>query len=149
MEIWDGACHVHAKIGEMNLGDAQAKYPDAEILIHPECGCSTSCMLKSLQYGGDENIRIYSTEGMINRVKESDSDDFLIATEVGILHRMKKTAPSKNFYPVSEESVCEYMKMITVEKLYEALRDEKYEVKVPEDLAEKAKLPIQRMLEIV
>lgn len=149
MEIWDGACHVHEKIGDMELGKARTMFPDAEILIHPECGCSTSCMLKSLQFGGDEDIKIYSTEGMINHVEQSDSKDFLIATEVGILHRMKKANPEKNFFPASEESVCEYMKMITLEKLYEALRDDKFEVKVPADLAEKAKLPIQRMLEIV
>lgn len=149
MEIWDGACHVHEKIGNLELDKAKDKFPKAEILIHPECGCSTSCMVKSLQFGGDEDIKIFSTEGMINHVEKSESDEFLIATEVGILHRMKKANPAKEFHPASEESVCEYMKMITLEKLYYALKEEQYEVKVPADLAERAKLPIQRMLEIV
>ncbi|GJQ61321.1 MAG: quinolinate synthase A [Melioribacteraceae bacterium] len=149
MEIWDGACHVHEKIGNLELDKAKEKHPKAEILIHPECGCSTSCMVKSLQFGGDEDIKIFSTEGMINHVENSESDEFLIATEVGILHRMKKANPTKEFHPASEESVCEYMKMITLENLYSALKEEQYEVKVPEELAERAKLPIQRMLEIV
>lgn len=149
MKIWDGACHVHEKIEELNLEGAKKKYPNAEILVHPECGCSTSCMVKSLQFGGKENIGIYSTEGMINYVENSDSKEFLIATEIGILHRMKKSNPNKEFYPASENSVCEYMKMITIEKLYNSLLNEQFEVKVPSDLAEKAKLPIMRMLEIV
>lgn len=148
MEIWNGACHVHEKIGDLKLEDAKKYYPDAEILIHPECGCSTSCMLKSLQFGGNEDIGIYSTEGMINHVNESSSKEFLIATEVGIIHRMKKANPGKKFYPASEESVCEYMKMITVEKLYNSLLNDEYEVKVPEFLAEKARLPIERMIAI-
>lgn len=148
IEIWNGACHVHEKIGDMSLADAKNFYPDAEILIHPECGCSTSCMLKSLQYGGNENIGIYSTEGMINHVKESPSKEFLIATETGILHRMKKDNPEKIFYPASEDSVCEYMKMITLEKLYNSLLNDEFEVKVPEDLAVRARLPIERMLAV-
>lgn len=148
IEIWNGACHVHEKIGDVSLEDAQLVYPNAEILIHPECGCSTSCMLKSLKYGGTENIGIYSTEGMINHVKESTSSEFLIATEVGILYRMKKANPSKVFHPASEDSVCEYMKMITMEKLYNSLLNDVYEVKVPEDLARNARQPIERMISI-
>ena len=95
------------------------------------------------------NIHIYSTGGMIEHVGESNSKDFVIATEVGILHRMKKLNPQKNFFPASEDSVCEYMKMITLEKLLDSLKNEKHEVKVPEAIAEKARIPIQRMLEIV
>ncbi|MFZ6033866.1 MAG: quinolinate synthase NadA [Melioribacter sp.] len=149
MEIWNGACHVHEKIGDINFDDARAKHPNAEFLIHPECGCSTSCMLKSQLYFDCKNIHIFSTEGMINYVKESDADEFVIATEVGILHRLKKIKPQSNYFPVSDESVCEYMKMITLEKLYESLLHEKYEVKVPEEIAQKARIPIDRMLSIV
>ncbi len=148
IEIWDGACHVHEKIGDLSLEDAKGAYPNAEILIHPECGCSTSCMLKSLKYKGSQNIKIFSTEGMINHVRESEANEFLIATEVGILHRMKKDNPRKTFHPASEESVCEYMKMITIEKLYNSLLNEEYEVKVPRELALKAYLPIERMISI-
>jgi quinolinate synthase len=149
MEIWNGACHVHEKIGDVNFDDARAKHPNAEFLIHPECGCSTSCMLKSQLYFDCKNIHIFSTEGMINYVKESDADEFVIATEVGILHRLKKIKPQSDYYPISDESVCEYMKMITLEKLYESLLYEKYEVKVPEEIAQKARIPIDRMLSIV
>jgi len=148
IEIWNGFCHVHEKIGDMELNKAQDQYPDAEILVHPECGCSTSCMLKSTVYNDCKNINIFSTEGMMQHVGKSDSKEFLIATEVGILHRMKKENPGKIFHAASEKSVCEYMKMITLEKLYNSLLNEEFEVKVDPDLAEKAKLPIERMLSI-
>jgi len=149
IKIWDGACHVHEKIGEIDFNEAHDKFPNADFLIHPECGCSTSCLLKATVHEDCKNIKIFSTEGMVNYVDNSDSEEFVIATEVGILHRMEKANPGKKFYPVSEESVCEYMKMITVEKVYEAMKNDQYVVKVDENLAERAKIPIQRMLEIV
>lgn len=149
IEIWNGACHVHEKIGDINFDDAQAKHPDAEFLIHPECGCSSSCMLKAQVYFDCKNVHIFSTEGMINYVKTSAANEFVIATETGILHRLKKIKPEAGFYPISENSVCEYMKMITLEKLYHALLYEQFEVKVPEEIARRARLPIKRMLQIV
>jgi quinolinate synthase len=149
IKIWQGGCHVHEKIGEINFDEAHQKNPNADFLIHPECGCSTSCMLKSTMYEDCGNINIYSTEGMMKHVEESEANEFVIATEVGILHRMKKMRPDAKFYPVSEESVCEYMKMITLEKLYNSLKYDQFEVKVPEELAAKARIPIERMLEIV
>ncbi len=149
MEIWNGACHVHEKIGDINFDEAHAQHPDAEFLIHPECGCSSACMLKSQVYFDCKNTHIFSTEGMIDYVKKSDANEFVVATEIGILHRLKKNKPGAVFYPLSEKSICEYMKMITVEKLYESLRDNKYEIKVPVEIAHKASIPIQRMLEIV
>ena len=149
MEIWNGACHVHEKIGDIDFAEVQAKHPNAEFLIHPECGCSTSCMLRSRQFPDATNIHIQSTEGMINFVKSSDKNEFVIATEVGILHRLKKINPEAIILPLSENSVCEYMKMITIEKLYDSLLNEKFEVRVPEELAKKARIPIQRMLSIV
>lgn len=148
MEIWNGACHVHEKIGDINFNDAQTAHPNAEFLIHPECGCSSSCMLKSQMYFDCKNIHIHSTEGMINFVDKSDNNEFVIATEIGILHRLKKIKPGAEFCPLSEKSICEYMKMITVEKLYESLLYEKYEVKVPAELAARARLPIERMISI-
>lgn len=149
MEIWNGACHVHEKIGDIDFGGAYKKYPNAEFLIHPECGCSTSCLMKSQMYFDCAHSHIYSTEGMIDFVKKSDANEFVVATEIGILHRLKKIKPGAAFYPLNENSICEYMKMITLEKLYESLRDDKYEIKVPDEIARKASLPIQRMLEIV
>ncbi len=149
IDIWQGGCHVHEKIGDINFDEAHEMYPDADFLIHPECGCSTSCMLKSTMYEDCGNIKIFSTEGMMKHVEQSDAKEFVIATEVGILHRMKKMKPEAGFYPVSQESVCEYMKMITLDKLYDALKHDQHEVKVDQVLAEKARIPIERMLEIV
>lgn len=148
LNIWDGACHVHEKIGELNLSDKQKEYPDAEILIHPECGCSTSCMMKSAMYFDCKDGHIHSTSGMLNRASESEADEFVVATETGILHRMRKENPGKKFHAANENAVCEYMKMITLEKLYDSLKHDQYEVKVPEQLAQQAHLPIERMLSI-
>ncbi|MEE9430682.1 MAG: quinolinate synthase NadA [Melioribacteraceae bacterium] len=147
MEIWDGACHVHEKIGNIEFDEIAKKHPQAEFLVHPECGCSTSCLLRSLEQP-ESNINVFSTGGMIEYVKNSKADEFVIATEVGIIHQMEQASPNKKYYPISEDSVCEYMKMITLENLRDALKFNRHEVKVPKDLAEKAWLPIQRMLEI-
>jgi len=149
INIWDGACHVHEKIGNIEFSNIQEKYPDAEFLIHPECGCSTSCLVRSKTDPNGDKMKIFSTEGMVNYVEKSESKKFVIATETGIIHRMKKQSPEKSFYPVSEHSVCEYMKMITLEKLYKSLLYDQYEVKVPEALAERAIIPVKRMLSIV
>lgn len=148
LNIWDGACHVHEKIGELNLSEKQEEYPEAEMLIHPECGCSTSCMMKSAMYFDCEDGHIHSTSGMLNRAQESDAEEFVVATETGILHRMRKENPGKKFYPANENAVCEYMKMITLEKLYDSLEHDQHEVKVDAELAERAHLPIERMLSI-
>lgn len=148
LNIWDGACHVHEKIGELNLSEKQEEYPEAEMLIHPECGCSTSCMMKSAMYFDCEDGHIHSTSGMLNHASESDAEEFVVATETGILHRMRKENPEKRFYPANENAVCEYMKMITLEKLYDSLNHDQYEVKVDAELAERAHLPIERMLSI-
>ena len=148
LNIWDGACHVHEKIGELNLAEKQEEYPEAEILIHPECGCSTSCMMKSAMYFDCKDGHIHSTSGMLERATESEADEFVVATETGILHRMRKENPGKKFYPANENSVCEYMKMITLEKLYDSLKHDLYEVKVEQELAERAWTPIERMLQI-
>jgi len=148
MDIWSGACHVHEKIGDVSFNDAKKLYPEAEYLVHPECGCSSSCLLKTTLYNDCNNIHIYSTEGMINHIEKSNNSEFVIATEKGILHKMKKIAPEKKFYPISEDAVCEYMKLITLPKLYTSLLENKIEVKVPEEVAKKARVPIERMLQV-
>lgn len=148
LHIWKGACHVHEKIGELNIAEKQKEYPEAEMLIHPECGCSTSCMMKSAVYFDCKDGHIYSTKGMLDRASASDADQFVVATETGILHRMRKENPEKTFYAANEESVCDYMKMITLDNLRDALIYEQHEVKVPVELAQKAYLPIERMLKI-
>ncbi len=148
LNIWDGQCHVHEKIGELNLAEVQKQHPDAEVLIHPECGCSTSCMMRSSMYFDCEDAHIHSTSGMLEHARASDADEFVVATETGILYRMEKENPEKKFYAANEESVCEFMKMITLEKLYRTLLYDQFEVRVPDELAGRARLPIERMLQI-
>jgi quinolinate synthase len=148
MIIFEGSCHVHQKIGEVEFSNAEQNFPNAEFLVHPECGCSSSCMLKSLNYPNSTKIKVLSTEGMVNYIPASSSDTFVIATEVGILHRLNKFYPEKKFYPVSENSVCEYMKLTTLEKLYNSLMHERYLVELPDETIELARLPIERMLAV-
>jgi quinolinate synthase len=99
LHIWQGQCHVHEKIGALNLAEKQKEYPDAEVLIHPECGCSTYCMMNSAMYYGCEDAPIHSTSGMLNRAKESDAGEFVVATETGILYRMEKENQARNSMP--------------------------------------------------
>src|SRR5207249_6646991 len=122
---------------------------DAEFLIQPECGCVTQSLYFSEK--GDINmpmVHVASTEGMVRRARESSADKFLVAPETGILHRMRKENPNKTFLPVKEDAVCQYMKTITLEKVYRSLRDMVYEVRVPGEIADKARLSIERMLEL-
>ncbi|HPN38224.1 MAG TPA: quinolinate synthase NadA [Melioribacteraceae bacterium] len=146
--VFDGSCHVHQKIGNVEFDKAEKMFPNSEFLVHPECGCSSSCMLKSLNHPESTKIKVLSTEGMVNYIPKSNNKSFVIATEVGILHRLNKFYPEREFYPVSENSICEYMKMITLEKLYESLLHEKFEVKLPAETIERARLPIERMLAV-
>jgi quinolinate synthase len=143
LNIWMGECHVHAGIRPADIERWQADAPDAEFLVHPECGCASQCMAF-----GNENTHILGTESMIKFAKQSPKERFLIATETGILHRLKKDVPGKTFEAVSEDAICKYMKMITLEKLRDSLRDWKFEVEVEAEIAAKARLAIQRMVEI-
>ena len=142
MKIWNGACHVHKKVTDDMFDGMAKKYPDADFLIHPECSCSAAAMHKSV------NTSVVSTEGMINKINSSDNKNFVVGTEIGIIHRLKKLRPDANFIPIDNNVICNYMKMITLDKVLDALKHDRYEVKVPQGLSEKAKLPIQRMLEI-
>jgi quinolinate synthase len=149
MEVWPGECHVHAGITPDVVNQKLKENPDSEFLVHPECGCVTQFLYFSEK--GDFNlplVEIYSTEGMVRHAQQSKSNKFMVATETGILHRMRKENPGKTFLPVKEDAVCQYMKTITLEKVYKSLRDMVYEVKVPTQVADKARLSIQRMLEI-
>jgi quinolinate synthase len=143
LRIWMGECHVHAGIRPQDITRLQADNPDAEFLVHPECGCASQCMA----FGGD-NMHILSTEGMVKFAKASPKERFLVATETGILHRLHKEAPEKRFEAISEKAICRYMKMITLPKLRDSLRDWKYEVTVPEDVAARARGAIDRMIAI-
>jgi quinolinate synthase len=143
LTIWLGECHVHAGIRPADIERWQAEAPDAELLVHPECGCASQCMAFA-----NGRTHILSTEGMIRFAKESPKERFLVATETGILHRLHKEAPGKRFEAVSERAICKYMKMITLEKLRDSLRDWKHVVTVPPETAERARGAIERMVTI-
>jgi len=134
MQIWAGECHVHAGITPEHVEKKLAELKNAEFVIHPECSCTTP-MMYDVASGSYKNhqVQILSTEGMMNHVSKSDSQQFVVATETGILYRMRQQNPQKTFIPASESAECEYMKMITLDKVYRSLYDEKYEVK-PENI---------------
>ena len=149
MFIWAGECHVHAGITPSDIDRKLESMANAEFLVHPECSC-TSPMLYDIASGSYKNrqVQVLSTEGMMNYAKNSSSSEFVVATETGILYRMKQQNPEKTFVPASDKAECQYMKMITLDKVYDSLVNEKYQVKVPKNIALKAKLAIDRMLSI-
>ena len=147
--IWAGECHVHAGITPEHVKEKLNSLSQAEFLIHPECSCTTPMMydVANGSYASNQ-VQILSTEGMMNHVKNSNSNEFVVATETGILYRMKQQNPTKKFIPASEKAECEYMKMITLEKVYNSLLNETTVVTVTKDTADKARLAIERMLAI-
>jgi quinolinate synthase len=182
MHVWDGECHVHAGIRPADIEATRAAHPDADFLIHPECGCTTSIM--EYVASGDvsaEGVHMLSTGGMLkyaealervaggaaksagaegssigapargggaDRVGASQPGprEAVVATEIGMLHPLRMAAPDVSFIPANPNASCKYMKMITLPKLRDALRDMKYEVRVPEEIALKARVPIDRMV---
>ena len=149
MSIWAGECHVHAGITPEDVKEKLNTLNQAEFLIHPECSCTTPMMYDVSNGSYNPNqVQILSTEGMMNHVKNSKSNEFVVATETGILYRMKQQNPTKKFIPASEQAECEYMKMITLEKVYNSLLNDTAVVTVPTDTADKARLAIERMLSI-
>ena len=149
MTIWMGECHVHAGIDPRDLDAMLAENPDAELLIHPECGCTTSTLYRA-SHGDLRGVptTVTSTEGMVRRAVESPASTFVVATELGILHRMARFAPSKRFVPASREAICPYMKRITLEKVASALERMQPRVTVPPAIAARARLAIDRMIAV-
>ncbi|HEX6965141.1 MAG TPA: quinolinate synthase NadA [Gemmatimonadaceae bacterium] len=149
MHVWMGECHVHAGISPDNVRRQRAVHPEAEFLIHPECGCSTS-VLEAMSAGDidAEGVQILSTEGMMRRPAVSNADEFIVATEVGILHRLQKENPAKRFYAANERASCMYMKMTTLPKVLHALEALEHRITVPPETASRARLAIERMLAI-
>ena len=149
MDVWLGECHVHAGLKPQAIAAKRGEHPDAEFLVHPECGC-VSTTLYSLAVGdvSPERTHVVSTEQMMQRARRSAARRFVVATETGVLHRLKRENPEKEFYAVAEEAECRYMKMITLEKLRDSLRDLKHEVTVPAEVAAKARRALDRMLAI-
>src|SRR5579885_445240 len=148
MHVWMGECHVHAGIDAQALDAMRGEHPDAELLIHPECGCTTPIQYLASEGEIKAPATVVSTEGMVQKVTRSPSPEFIVATEIGILHRMEQLAPEKRFYAANPEASCSFMKRITLENLRDALKYMQYEVKVPAPVAERARLPIERMTAI-
>lgn len=150
LDIWSGECHVHAGISKEALDARRAAMPDAEFLVHPECGCVTSSMYYAEEEGdlAAGRMHVVSTEQMMRRASASDATRFVVATETGVLHRLRRENPGKQFLPASPDAECRYMKMITLENLRDGLRDLRYEVTVPDDIAHRARRAVDRMLAI-
>ena len=149
IHIWMGECHVHAGIDPEDIRLRRAEHPGAEFLIHPECGCSTS-VLEAMSAGevDPEGVQILSTEGMIKRPALSDADEFIVATEVGILHRLRRENPKKRFFAANEKASCAYMKVTTLPKVKRALETMTHRITVPVDVAARARRAIERMVAI-
>jgi quinolinate synthase len=151
LHVWDGECHVHAGIRPSDITDVRAAHPGADFLIHPECGCSTSVM--EYVAAGDvdaQGVHMLSTGGMLDYAEQhkGTGGTVIMATEIGMLHPLRMAAPDVDFIAANERASCRYMKMITLANLRDALRDLKYEVRVPAEIAEKAKVSIDRMVAI-
>ena len=157
LHVWDGECHVHAGIRPRDIEQVRAEHPGADFLIHPECGCSTSVM--EYVAAGDlepAGVHMLSTGGMLKYAADAAADTdparrrrkAIVATEIGMLHPLREMAPDTEFIAANERAACAYMKMITLPKLRDALRDLVDEVKVPADIAERARVPIERMIAI-
>jgi quinolinate synthase len=161
MHVWDGECHVHAGIRPADIQATRAAHPGADFLIHPECGCSTSVM--EYVAAGDisgEGVHMLSTGGMLDYAQHAEQESIaqaataptparreaVVATEIGMLYPLQMAAPDIDFIPANPEASCKYMKMITLPKLRDALRDMQFEVRVPEDIALRARVPIDRMV---
>jgi len=149
MHVWMGECHVHAGIDPEHITLQRAAHPGAEFLIHPECGCATS-VVEAVSAGDVDpaGVQILSTEGMIRRPAISSADEFIVATEVGILHRLRRENPTKTFHAANEAAVCAYMKVTTLPKVLNALRNMEHRITVPPAIAERARLAIERMVGI-
>jgi quinolinate synthase len=152
MHVWDGECHVHAGIKPDDIAAVRAAHPGADFLIHPECGCSTSVM--EYVAAGDidsEGVHMLSTGGMLGYARGIDGPPArtaIVATETGMLYPLREAAPDVEFIAANEAAHCRFMKMITLPKLRDSLRDGVHEVKVPVEIADRARLPIERMVAI-
>ncbi|MBX7118742.1 MAG: quinolinate synthase NadA [Gemmatimonadaceae bacterium] len=149
IHVWMGECHVHAGIDPENIRLQRRLHPEAEFLIHPECGCATS-VVEAVSAGDVDpsGVHILSTEGMIKRPGVSDAPAFIVATEIGILHRLQRAYPSKRFHAANERASCAYMKVTTLPKVLGALEELKHRITVPADVAARARRSIERMVAI-
>jgi quinolinate synthase len=149
MHVWMGECHVHAGIDPEDIRLQRAEHPGAEFLIHPECGCATS-VVEAVSAGDIDpvGVQILSTEGMIKRPHISSNDEFIVATEVGILHRLRRENPTKTFHAANRAAVCAFMKVTTLPKVLNSLERMEHRITVPPETAARALLAIERMVSI-
>lgn len=149
MHIWMGECHVHAAIDPEHINQTRAENPGAEFLIHPECGCSTP-VVEAVSAGAvsGENVHILSTEGMIRYPKESAENTFIVATEVGILHRLQRENPTKRFIAANSRAQCTFMKITTLPKIRDSLLHMRHHITVATEIADRARVAIERMVSI-
>jgi quinolinate synthase len=139
LHLWPGFCPTHRRIRPRDIEEARTEHPDAKVVVHPECIPETIALAD----------HVGSTSGILRYCRESDAREFIIGTEMGLLHRLKKENPAKSFYLATELSDCPNMKLTTLEKVFWCLRDMEFEVTVPEDIADRARIPIERMLQVV
>jgi quinolinate synthase len=147
--VWDGECHVHAGIRPTDIERTREEHPEAEFLIHPECGCSTQAM--EYVASGDveaEGVHMLSTSGMLNHVEANPDGSYIVATETGMLYPLQQAAPQAKLIEANRMAFCRYMKMITLPKVRDSVRELRFEVRVPAPIAERARLPIERMVAI-
>jgi quinolinate synthase len=145
-----GACHVHDRIRPYHIEMQKRNYPDAAVVVHPECGCTSACMRQMAQGTSPAHMMQFrSTQGMVQFVRETPQKVVIMATEVGNIYPLSKAAPDKIIVPASPEAVCAYMKQNTFRKLYFSLRDNIHEITVDPVLAAQARIPIERMLTIL
>ncbi len=137
--LYDGYCPIHVRILEQDVLRVKAEHPQAEVMVHPECVPGVIALADC----------VLSTSGMCRRAQESPSEEMIVGTEIGLLHRLRKENPEKRFYAASEAAVCPNMKRIDIEKILWSLEEMKYEVKVPEATRERAKRAVDRMVEVV
>ena len=135
---WEGYCPTHARILPENIIQTKKLHPRAKVLVHPECKPQITELADV----------VASTEKMLTYAKKSADTEFIIGTEIGIIHRMKKENPEKSFYQASDNATCQNMKRITLEKVLWSLEDLTYEITVPQDIMDKARLSIERMMQV-
>jgi quinolinate synthase len=149
MHIWMGECHVHAGISPSDVREQVKQHPDADIMVHPECGCTTSVLY--LTTTGDlpkDRTRVLSTGGMVTAAEKTTAKEVLVATEIGIIHQLQKVNGKTKFLPMNSRASCQFMKMITPELVVHALETGTDEVHVPTDIADKARGAVERMIAI-
>ncbi len=149
IHVWAGECHVHAGINGDELAAQARSHPDAELFVHPECGCATSALYLAGEGAvPEEHVKILSTGGMLDAARETGARQVLVATEIGMLHQLRRAAPNVEFLAVNDRASCKYMKMITPAALLRCLREGRDEVDVPRDVADAARASVQRMIAI-